>query len=389
MGRNTEKDKMIRTIIIGIVIITLASAGYFYFSVGDKGITPIPVKMEQVRHGKFVSSFSAEGKIVARKRETLVSPNAGIVHDKGMTPGKFLPKGSIVAYVSLPEEEAIKKRQDYELAKIDLDDITEQVNESKKLFEAKAVSLQECRELEVRKLKQEKLVQNLQDDLKDKPVRTRFDGILVEKLFNDGDRVSIGTNLGTVIDPHSLLVQVNVPQHLLSKVKVGQLVEYGTDIYSEMNGEKGLHGAVIELPNIANEQGVQQNGIQGSESEFTITASIQNDEESKLLVGSKVDIEFVLAVKNETLFVPLEAILFRDEKPVVFISSYGHAIRRYVKIGLTNDHFVEIAGGLIEKDTVITSGNIDLENGNPIKDLEHEQNDYHTKSRGGLSIIPQ
>jgi len=69
---------MIRTVLVGIVAIALASAAYFYFSAGQNAEKPIPVKLEPVRYGTFVASVSAQGKIVALRKETLVSPMSGL-----------------------------------------------------------------------------------------------------------------------------------------------------------------------------------------------------------------------------------------------------------------------------------------------------------------------
>ncbi|MCL4510105.1 MAG: efflux RND transporter periplasmic adaptor subunit [Bacteroidetes bacterium] len=374
---------MIRTVLIGIVVIALGSAAYFYLSVGRKDAKSIPVKLEPVRCGTFVASVSAEGTIVARRKETLVSPIAGTVHDKGIKVGEHVRKGAIIAYVSLSQEDAVKKKQDYEFARMDLDVLVEQLAGSKQLLKAKAISEQDFKALEIRKLKQEMTVHNLHDDLMSKPARVSFDGILVEKQFNDGDHVSTGASLCTLIDPRSLVVQISVPQHLMADIKLGRPVEYSSDTF-----QRRLEGKVIELPVIANDKTNQQNGMPGTEPEFSVIAMI-DAKSDKFLIGSRVTANFILAVDQEALFVPEDAVLFREGHPVVFVLSSGRAVQKQVKLGLTNDHFVEILSGLGKTDTVVTTGNIDLADGNKIENKENGKSIYPSKSRSGPIFVPQ
>ncbi len=374
---------MIRTLLIGILVIALGSAAYFYFSTDRSKEKLIPVKLEPVGYGTFVASVSAQGKIIARKKEMLVSPIVGIVHDAGIKVGSHVRRGTTIATVSLPPEDALKKKQDYEFAKMDLEVSAEQLAGAGELLRAKAISEQDYKALEITKLKQEMNVRNLHDDLMDKKVKTDFDGVLVEKQFTDGDHVSTGTSLCTVIDPHSLVVEITVPQHLISDVKMGQEVNYISDVFSGK-----LFGKVIELPVIADQQSTQQSGMAATEPQFTVTATISGFRNTPL-IGSSVEGAFILAVKEKTLFIPEDAVMFRSDRPVVFISSSGHALARVVKLGLTNRNSVEIRSGLTKADTVVTSGNIDLSDGDRITSIDNEKNIYPPKYRSGPLFIPQ
>jgi len=370
---------MIRIIIIGLLVILLGSAGYFYFFAERQGPAPVPVKLFPVQQGRFTASVLAHGKFIARKKESLASPIAGVVHDKGFMLGQFLSKGSVVASISLLETEMLKKQQDFEFAKIDLEILNEQFQQSEELLHAKAVSEREFKELKIRKYKQEKLVQNLQDELSDKRIRTGFNGVLVEKLFRDGDRVSAGAVLCTIVDPRSFAVEVTVPQHIIADVKVGQRVQYSSETF---RGERW--GTVLEIARVADKQSSQygsQYGPASAEPEFTVVATIEHSTFENFLLGSKVDARFVLAEKLTAVFVPSEAILYRNDTTAVFIASNGTARRQYVILGLANDRFVEIRNGVHPGDTVITVGNLDVEEGNVINNIEHESDNHQPKPR--------
>ena len=57
---------------------------------------------------------------------------------------------------------------------------------------------------------------------------------------------------------------------------------------------------------------------------------------------------------------------FSSFKVADFISSNGIAKKQLVQTGLSNDKFIEINNGLTAEDTVITTGNLDVEDGTPI-----------------------
>ncbi len=181
----------------------------------------------------------------------------------------------------------------------------------------------------------------------------------------------------------ALRLASDFPQHLIADVKMGQEVEYSSDVFSGK-----FFGKVIELPVIADQQSTQQSGMAATEPQFTVTATISGFRNTPL-IGSSVEGAFILAVKEKTLFIPEDAVMFRSDRPVVFISSSGHALARVVKLGLTNRNSVEIRSGLTKADTVVTSGNIDLSDGDRITSIDNEKNIYPPKYRSGPLFIPQ
>lgn len=375
---------MIRTVIIGILTIALGSAGYYYLSTDHKKAIPIPVKMEPVVYGEFVASVSAEGKVIARKKETLVSPITGVVRDNDLSVGTNLFSGEVIAYIHPPEEELRKKKQEYDFARIDLDILAEQFRESKILLKAKAISEREFRELEIRKLKQERLVQNLREELVDKPVECRFGGIMVQKKFNDRDRVSAGEPLAVVVDTRSFVAQVDVPQHILPSVYLGQRVKFTSETFPV-----DLRGTVIEMPRTASDGTDANAGIASGEPKFEVIATIERPSTAVLLLEARLTAEFILSAKQNALSVPLEAVLIRNEKPAVFVASSGYAAQRFVTLGPANNLRVEVTAGLDSTDTVITAGNVDLGNGTAIRDMEDEKSVNHREFRSKPGLFPQ
>lgn len=374
---------MNKIVISGLLAIFLSSAGYFYFSANNRAPESLSVKLAPAQQGPFTASVSAPGVLIARKKETLASPIAGIVRDHGFSAGLFLRKGTIIASVTLLENEMLQKQQALEFARIDLEILEQHLQQSQELLQAKAISENEFNGLKIRKYKQEKLVENLRRELEFRPVETTFDGMLVEKKFQHGDRIASGTVLCMIVDTASFVVEIDVPQHLMAKIFPGQKVEYTAQIFPGTR-----YGKVLEIGQVA-KQASHQYGIGSSTPpEFTVVASIQRSRSDNFLLGSKIDAHFILQQRSSAVFVPQEAVLFREDTTIVFLSRRGIARKQQVVLGLSNDQFIEILAGVAYGDTIVTVGNLDVQDGIGIQEIGKDTKDDYQKSANRTFLLP-
>jgi RND family efflux transporter MFP subunit len=372
---------MIRAILAGLLFILLSGVGYFYFFHRPKSSSPVPVEITPVQTGKFTSGFIAYGKLFARKKEEVVSLTSGIINDRYFVPGQILERETILATVSPSEPERSKKAQDLEFALLDLQILEEQFEQSKHLLEAKAISEREHKELTIRKYKQQKYVEKLRKELAPQPVETVAGGLLAEKKFRDGDRVAAGAVLAVIVDTASFAVDISVPQQNIAEVRIGQTVQFTPTV---LGAE--VWGNVLELARMAH-QPAQQFGPTETEPEFRVIATIEGLGANKVLLGSQVEARFLGEEVSNALFVPIESILLRINQSIVFRFSNGIAKRTNVITGLWNGRFVEIREGLSHGDTVITKGNLDVEDGTPVTLSEKVEMHDPTKPRSGVRFF--
>jgi RND family efflux transporter MFP subunit len=381
MGRNTLGQVMVRGIVIGLFVIVAGSLSYFYFIVGDENPSEVNVKVAPVQEGPFTASVLAQGKIIAQKKDALTSPIAGVVQDMGFQTGQHLRRGTVVARVRLPDVELSKKRKDLEFATIDLEILDEQFAQANDLLQAKAISEREYKELKTRRFKQNSFVQSIREELTDKVVRTSLNGLLVEKLFRHDDKIGAGGTLATIVDTASFAVKIAVPQHLLVLVKDGQRVEYSSQLFQGVRA-----GYVLEIARVANSQNTQY-GAPEVEAVYGVVASIQRLPSDSFFLDSQVDARFVIEEIGRSIFIPQEAVLYRKDTTLVFVSADGKATTRYITLGLTNDRFVQIRSGLTVGDTVITTGNLDLEDGTLITQEKNLPDHDQAKPRGRVRLF--
>jgi membrane fusion protein, multidrug efflux system len=88
---------------------------------------------------------------------------------------------------------------------------------------------------------------------------------------------------------------------------------------------------------------------------------------SSLLPGMYGDVTIVLDRKQNTIVIPLVALLYEEgtTKAYVFIITGDHAVRRAVETGIIGMDKVEIVTGVAEGDSVVVTGKENLSDGTP------------------------
>ncbi len=179
------------------------------------------------------------------------------------------------------------------------------------------------------------------------------DGVVI---YSDPDQtwgrteVQVGMDVGkgrvliTIPEMSNLIVDFDLPEAYRSKVNVGDRAIITPD---SLPGVKvsGKISKIATLPvNLINWD---------SSSPKVYKAQIQFDEQSEMLVnGMSVQLNVVTKIIPQTLFVPVEAIFEDNDRFFVYKSTLAGVKEVDVKIGESNDNFVQILDGVEEGDVV-------------------------------------
>jgi len=164
-----------------------------------------------------------------------------------------------------------------------------------------------------------------------------------------GDDVSQGTVLGTVVDYSQMQVVIPVDELDVAKVKPGQEVEITADALPG----KTISGQVVGVAS----QGTSENGV----ATFDVTVAIQPVEGLK--VGMTVNADILVDYRQNTLLVPIEAVLQQGGRSFVLVAGTsgkdGQAASPrsvQVKTGAYDTSRMEILEGLAEGQEIIIQG---------------------------------
>ena len=205
-----------------------------------------------------------------------------------------------------------------------------------------------------------------QERLEKTVFKSPIDGITTSVDIKEGETAISGTtnisgsNLITLADPSSILIEVQVDEADIANVQVGQ----EADIFAVAFPDHALKGVVKNIATSAK----RARGRQG----LSFTVKILLDDSTAVAVrpGMSCRTEIFTQTKDKTLAVPSESIVFlkpesnddnesekdkhQDEKSYVYILEAGKAKKVAVDLGISNDRYQEIISGIKAGDLVIT-----------------------------------
>ena len=168
-----------------------------------------------------------------------------------------------------------------------------------------------------------------------------FSGTITEVNAMVGDQVTTGTNAFRLDDLSHLLVDVQVPEVDINRIRVGQDVDLTFDAISN----KAYQGRVHSVAQV----GTIQNGLVN----FKITIEILNPDE-QVLPGMTAAVNIIVSQLEDVLTVPNRAVRLVDNQSVVYILKNGIPTPVNIEIGSSSDTMSEIVSGdLKEGDKVI------------------------------------
>lgn len=178
-----------------------------------------------------------------------------------------------------------------------------------------------------------------QKQLDDAHVRAPFAGIVSIRSVSEGDVVSPGTALFTVVDPASMRFEASVPAAQLSQVKTGAPVSFTVSGYPD----RRFAGRVARIsPTV--DQGTGQ---------VRIVVAVPNAS-SNLVAGLFADGR-IASERRQGLTAPYSAVDLRGLKPTVLRLKGGVAERVEVSLGVRDEdkERYELVSGVAAGDTLL------------------------------------
>lgn len=158
-------------------------------------------------------------------------------------------------------------------------------------------------------------------------------------LVRRNEWVNPGARLVEITDFAKLEITAQVDELDIAKLQHGQSAT--VDIIALRDEE--ITGGITSIAR----EGVLSGGI----TTFAVKVSLPNPE--GLLVGMSAEIRVETARASDVLVVPIVAVFYEEEKPLVFVqNAEGRLERRSVVIGLSDGRQVEVTSGLNEGEVV-------------------------------------
>ena len=206
--------------------------------------------------------------------------------------------------------------------------------------------------------------------------RSPIDGIATSVDIKIGETAISGTtniagsNLITIADPASILVEVQVDEADIANVRLDQDV----DVYAVAFPDDALKGQVKTIATSA-KRASNREGLS-----FTVKILLESDENIDVRPGMSCRAEIFTKVKGNTIAVPIQSVIFEESEGEgsdvkvrgrrggvrigssgnstmtshVFVLIDGKAVKRDVELGISNDELQEVTEGVdLDEDIII------------------------------------
>lgn len=183
-------------------------------------------------------------------------------------------------------------------------------------------------------------------------VKSPTDGIVNERYVEEGEYVLPGTPVFDVVSIDPVRVSVDIPERSLAALKTGDPVEFTV---------LSLPGRVFK----ADTSYVSAKADLGNNA-FRVELTLPNPDRL-LRPGMIASVQHRRGQLDQSIGVPLEAVIPQKGDHVVFLVRDGHAVRQIVRIDTILEEEAIILSGIEPGDRVVTRGNRMLNDGTKVE----------------------
>jgi len=316
-------------------------------------ITEIPVTVTPVKTMTVDNNLEVIGTFEARKELSVIAETQGRITNLYIEEGQSISKGKLIATIDDAAIQAQLQTAQSSLAKAQKD-----VERYKNLLDVGAISQTQYEEVSLSLQNQKSNITALEQQLKYTNARSPMSGIVKEVILEEGSFANPGMQIASVVDISKLNMVIKVDEKDIVKIKENQKVIIITEVYPDHE----FTGKVSTI-------GVQADGAR----KYEVSIELKNDAAYPLKAGMYGTVNIETSEDPKTEFViPRKSIVGSIKQPQVFLAKDGMAQLKNIEIGETFGENVVVKSGLQEGEQIITTGQINLEDGRVIKIVNQE-----------------
>ncbi|MEW6607300.1 MAG: efflux RND transporter periplasmic adaptor subunit [bacterium] len=373
MGKN-RFFKSIFTISVCAIFVSLVLilAGKFYWDKQHPSIKKVRTTLVEYKRMN-VGVFST-GIIEPMEKVKVRAKIGGILRDVKGQVGERIKKGMCWGTIDTPEVvqnlQNIERLQ-VELQQVDIDcqNALRKWTRLKELYLEKAVSKEMVETAEVEYNKAVVSAKFLEQQLKIEEKKKRqlqiqtkitspISGVIMEQDIEGEMMVTCGTILFTVANLNELVVKCNIPEIDIGKITKGMIAKITTDTLPG----KEFHGKVIKISPFP----IKDSNL----SLFEVVILIKKPFHG-LQIGRSVNVEMFSTIVEKSLVVPIEAVVIKENKKILFVVKDGIVWEKEITVGRVGveNKDIEVSSGLKEGEEVCISPDEDLVEGMVVKSI--------------------
>lgn len=307
-------------------------------------VTVTAAKAEERTANNFLSLV---GTTIANQEVRILSETSGQITDIYAELGDFALAGKPLVQVD-------NKLQSLalETAKLDLEKMEDELKKTANLYQGGAVTETQNRDAKIDYENAKIQVQQAEKQLAFTKITAPINGYVSEKSIEKGSFVNIGSPIIYLVDVSKLKVTLKVGEKDVYRLKSGQTVEITSNVFPGVKYEGKVTFISPKADDFHN---------------YPVEVSINNRSKAALKSGTFVNIKFIFNEAVKSLQIPRSALVGSIKDAHVYKITGGKVKLAKVVIGSDNGNYFEVLSGLKAGDEVVTTGQINLTDGDSVK----------------------
>lgn len=351
--------KRTRWIIVSLVF--LLFGGILYFIIVGKRAKPqeptgspgprgpvervLNVHVEVLDTHPMTDHTITTGDILPAEEVDLTFEISGKVVEICFNEGEFVKKGTVLARINdAPLQAQLRKLE----SQVKLAE--DRVYRQQALLEKDAVSREAFESVQTDYNKLMADIELVKAQLAQTELRAPFDGIIGLRRLSEGAYASPGSTIATLSDIGTLKIEFSVPEIYATDVKKGTPIEF---VLADNQGKEKTCRATV----YAAEAGIDR------ETRTLRVRALYANVSNQLVPGRYVSVKIVKSRIEQAISVPSEAIIPEMGENLVYVYRNGKAHPVSIEAGLRTESRVQALSGVVEGDTLIVSGVMQLRAG--------------------------
>ncbi|MEM7109314.1 MAG: efflux RND transporter periplasmic adaptor subunit, partial [Bacteroidota bacterium] len=187
----------------------------------------------------------------------------------------------------------------------------------------------------------------LQVQINKHKIKAPFGGKIGLREISEGSYISPSDLIATLYNLNPIKLDFSIPGRYVSELNAGDRITFSVDAYDET-----FEGKIYAIePQV------------DPETRSIKVRAISDNKENKLLPGQFARVTLTISTVDEAIMVPTEAVIPELDGKKVYTLKDGKVASKQITTGIRTADKIQITSGLLESDTVLTTGILQLRPG--------------------------
>ena len=237
-------------------------------------------------------------------------------------------------------------------ARLQYDNAYTNYENGKQLFELGAVSQNELNQLKMAFENASNQMRQAQMSVDYATVTAPISGTVTMSNANVGSYATASAPMFEIANVSTLEISTGINEQNVSKIAIGQEVLLRINSVSN----QWMSGTITEISKVMNTQ----------TKNYPVTVAMDNKDDA-LVAGMYAEIEVAVGHADGVLVIPVDAIVYKEAQPVVFIVQEDGTVKEsHVTLGMNDGDYYVVESGIALGDQIVIKGNGDLVNGSAV-----------------------